>query len=193
MTQAHSWTDQETWSRQAEIDPYWPFAPRRVILMPDFSNKVNVAQRYAQPFSLQVFSKYLLLAADEMEKGLETYRRAALAAGEAKRKSAYREVLLAEQLQRMMRSDQAILEFEDLRFNLSGKVGQTERRGMLNRMSAIVSDEIARTRASLETAHRDSRLGYEWENDYFYTPSVLQEKLKQLDRLKPMLLKAGAR
>ncbi|MGA2271475.1 MAG: hypothetical protein ABSH44_23670 [Bryobacteraceae bacterium] len=193
MTQEHSWTDQETWSRQTEINPYWPFAPRRVILLPDFSNKVNVAQRYAQPFSLKVFSKYLLLAADEMEKGLETYRRAALATGEAKRKSAYREVLLAEQLQRMMRSDQAILEFEDLRFNLSRTIHETERRGMLHRMSAIVSDEIARTRASLETARRDSRLGYEWENDYFYTPYVLQEKLRQLDRLKPMLLDAGMR
>ena len=193
MTQEHSWTDQETWSRQTEISPYWPFAPRRVILLPDFSNKVNVAQRYAQPFSLPVFNKYLLLAADEMEKGLETYRRAALSAGAAKRQSAYREVLLAEQLQRMMRSDQAVLEFEDLRFNLSKEANETERQRMLRRMSAIVSDENVRTRASLETARRDSRLGYEWENDYFYTPYVLQEKLRQLARLKPLLVNAGMR
>jgi hypothetical protein len=53
-----------------------------------------------------------------METGLRSYRQAALNAPAAKRKSAFREVLLAEQLQRMMRSDQAILEFEDLRLRL---------------------------------------------------------------------------
>jgi len=47
-------------------------------------------------------------------------------------------------------------------------------------MSAILKDEMARTRASLETQRRDSRLGYEWEQDYFYTPYVLEEKLKLL-------------
>jgi hypothetical protein len=47
-------------------------------------------------------------------------------------------------------------------------------------MSAILRDEIERTRASLETQRRDSRLGYEWEQDYFYTPYVLEEKLKLL-------------
>ena len=98
---------------------YWPYAPSRVILEPDFSNKVNVAERYANPFSLPVFNKYLLLAADDMEKGLQSYRRAALSAPAAKRRSAFREVLLAEQIQRMMRSDEAVLEFEDLRYRLS--------------------------------------------------------------------------
>ena len=33
--------------------------------------------------------------------------------------AAIREVLLAEQLQRMMRSDRAVIEFEDLRFKLA--------------------------------------------------------------------------
>lgn len=139
-----------------------------------------MAARYAQPFSLPVFNKYLLLAADEMEAGLKSYRQAALKAPERKRQAAFREVLLAEQLQRMMRSDQAILEFEDLRFNLARTTGGVERARMLDRMSAILRDEIARTQASLETQRRDSRLGYEWEQDYFYTPYVLEEKLKLL-------------
>jgi len=180
MTVGHSWTDQEIWSRRSEISPYWPYAVRRVILLPDFSNRVNVAERYAQPFSLKVFNKYLLLAADEMEKGLESYRRAGLAAPEAKRKSAFREVLLAEQLQRMMRSDQAILEFENLRFRLGHNANKADAGGLLDRMTTILREEIARTEASLETDRRDSRLGYEYENDYFYTPFVLREKLKQL-------------
>ena len=180
MTQEHSWTDPERWMQQTEISPYWPFAPRRVILLPDFSNRVNAAERYARPFSLKVFNKYLLLAADEMAKGLQSYRRAALAAPEAKRRTAFREVLLAEQLQRMMRSDQAILEFEDLRFKLSKTADQAGQRRMLDRMTGILKEEIARTRASLEASRRDSRLGYEYENDYFYTPYVLEEKLRQL-------------
>lgn len=50
-----------------------------------------------------------------------------------------------------------------------------------------------RTRASLETARRDSRLGYEWENDYFYTPYVLVEKLRQLEKVKPELFKPATR
>ncbi len=180
MTVEHSWTDQQRWIAGSDINPYWPYAPTRVILWPDFTNQVNVAARYARPFSLPVFNKYLLLAADEMEAGLRSYRQAALSAPPAKKAGAYREVLLAEQLQRMMRSDQAILEFEDLRFNLDKTSGRAARARMLDRMSAILKDEIARTRASLETQRRDSRLGYEWEQDYFYTPYVLEEKLKLL-------------
>ncbi len=177
MTVENSWVDQNQWMRDSSINPYWPYAPARVILWPDFTNKVNVAARYAQPFSLPVFQKYLLLSADEMEAGLKSYRAAALKAPERKRRGAFREVLLAEQIQRMTRSNQAILEFENLRFNLEKT---KDRAQALDRMSVILKEEIARNRASLETQRRDSRLGYEWEQDYFYTPYVLEEKLKQL-------------
>jgi hypothetical protein len=162
------------------ISPYWPYAAHDFVLLPDFSNQENTAERYALPFTLPVFNKYLLLAADEMEKGLQSYRTAALAAPAAKRYGALREVLIAEQLQRMMRSDAAILEFTDLRYRLNHTDNREEQKKMLDRMTAILQGEIPRTRSSLETAHRDSRIGYEWENDYFYTPYVLQEKLGQL-------------
>ena len=154
--------------------------PSRVILLPDFTNRSNAAERYASPFSLSVFNKYLLLAADEMEKGLEDYRRAALQAPARKRKSAFREALLAEQIQRMMRSDQAILEFEDLRVELARSTGDADRTRTLERMTTILKEELVRTEASREAQLRDSRLGYEWEEDYFYTPDVLAEKIAQL-------------
>jgi len=141
---------------------------------------VNVAEDYVRPFSLPVFNKYLNLAAEEMEKGLDSYRRAALNAPAAKRLGAFREVLLAEQLQRMMRSDRAVLEFEDLRFRLAHCGDRAESVRLLNRMAAIVFEEIQRTADSLETARRDSRLGYEWEQDYIYTPDIIEEKLKVL-------------
>jgi hypothetical protein len=190
MTLERSWVDQERWSRISTINPYWPYAPRRVIFNPDFTSRVNMAKRYAEPFTLEVFNKYLLLAADAMERGLRSYRRAALAAPPAKRAGAYREVLLAEQIQRMMRSAQAILEFEDLRFRLAKLDGKAERLSLLDRMSAILAEEIVRTRASMETARRDSRMGYEWEQDYFYTPYVLEEKLKQLERARTVEIPA---
>jgi len=180
MTFEHSWTDQARWSRVSRVNPYWPYTPSEFFLYPDFSNQVNVAERYARPLSLPVFNKYLGLAAEEMEKGLRSYRRAALNAPASKRLGAFREVLLAEQLERMMRSERAVLEFEDLRFRLVHCADRAERGRILDRMAAILAEEIARTTDSLETARRDSRLGYEWEQDYIYSPNTLEEKLKEL-------------
>ena len=176
----HSWAVPGIQAGGVPVSKYWPYAPERVILVPDFTNKINAAARYASPFSLPIFNKYLLAAADEMEKGLESYRRAALGAPASKRRTAFREVLLAEQLQRMMRSDQAILEFEDLRLKLAKAATPAERSSTVDRMAVILKEEIARTEASRETQLRDSRLGYEWEQDYFYTPEVLAEKVLQL-------------
>ena len=70
---------------------------------------------------LPVFLKYLQLAADRMGEGLELYRAAALGAPAAKRASALREVIVAEQIQRMLLSNHAILEFEDLRLQLAAE------------------------------------------------------------------------
>lgn len=183
MTVEHSWTVPGIHGGGVPVSYYWPFAPSRVILNPDFSNRVNAAEQYAKPFTLPVFNKYLLLAAGEMEKGLERYRAAALAAPKEKRRDAFREVLLAEQIEYMMRSDAAILEFEDLRFHLHQAKDQSEKERMLNRMTAILQDEILRTQSAYETARRDSRLGYEWEQDYFYTPHVLEQKVMQLQEV----------
>ena len=47
-------------------------------------------------------------------------------------------------------------------------------------METILKQETARTSAALETAERDSRLGYEWEEDYMYWPQTLRQKLKLL-------------
>lgn len=180
MTLEHSWSDPANWSRTSQINPYWPYVPSRLILFPDFSNQINAAERYTRPFSVGVFNKYLTLAADEMEKGLVSYRKAALAAPVRKKISAMREVLLAEQIERMMRSDRAVVEFEDLRFRLASEQDKAARSRTLNRMTEILREELARTTESLETARRDSRLGYEWEQDYIYTPDTIQEKIDLL-------------
>jgi hypothetical protein len=180
MTLQHSFLDHEHWRKATGVNPYWPYAPANYLIYPDFTNRVNVAERYAKPFSLQVLEKYLSAAADQMEKGLEDYRHAALYAPARKRPNALREVLLAEQIERMLRSSQAVLAFEDSRFHLMNSHDASERTRRLNHMSEILKEEIIRTRSSLETARRDSRLGYAWEQDYLYWPEVLEKKLHLL-------------
>ena len=83
-------------------------------------------------------------------------------------------------MQRMMQSDHAILEFEDLRLQLNKEASAAEKRSILDRMQRIVEDEIARTGLSLLAATRDSRLGFQFEQDYVYTPYSLQEKINVL-------------
>jgi hypothetical protein len=41
-------------------------------------------------------------------------------------------------------------------------------------------EEIDRTELSLLAATRDSRMGFQFEQDYVYTPYSLKEKLKML-------------
>ena len=61
------------------INPYWPYVLPLVSALAGLQRYKQTWRRdYARPFSLAVFNKYLLLAADEMQKGLESYRRAAL-------------------------------------------------------------------------------------------------------------------
>jgi hypothetical protein len=72
------------------------------------------------------------------------------------------------------------VEFEDLRFHVANTNDRSERLRMVDRMTEILKEEIVRTQASLETARRDSRLGYEWEQDYMYWPEVLEKKLQLL-------------
>jgi hypothetical protein len=155
--------------------------PSRLIFWPDFSNRDNAAQGYIGFFTIPVFQKYLKLSADRMEQGLQSYRQAALHAPPAKQKLAFREVLLAEQLQRMMRSEHAIIEFEGMRLALAKTSVAAEKRDLLQSMTTLLRAERERTVSSRETARRDSRLGYEWEQDYIYTPDTIAEKLKLLD------------
>jgi len=169
------------------INPYWPFTVSRMVFYPDFSNKTNKAEQYARSATgieikegmtiLPVFLKYLKMAYDKMEEGLDLYRKAALEAPESKRSQAVKEVVVAEQLQRMMQSDHAILEFEDLRLQLNDAQRETDKKALLNRMETIAQEELARTELSLLAATRDSRLGFQFEQDYVYTPYSLQQKI----------------
>lgn len=181
QTIEHSFWDQKEWDNRTLVNPYWPYVWGGYLFYPDFSNRKNMAEENAQGFSLNVFTKYLVLAAEEMDKGLASYRQAALQAPAGKQENAFREVLLAEQVERMLRSGVAILEFENLRFHLVKTDDQAKRAQALDRMTEILKEEIARTQLSLKAAERDSRLGYEWENDYVYFPEVLRRKLALLE------------
>ncbi|MCB9766702.1 MAG: hypothetical protein H6752_00790 [Candidatus Omnitrophica bacterium] len=195
----HSWWDEQKWSHRItghKMNPYWPYTHARMVFYPDFTNRSNRAEQYARTWSgigqienpeklnenrvLPVFNKHLLLAADEFEKGLLPYRQAALSAPESKREGAMKEVMVAEQIRNMLLSLNAILEFEDLRFRLVHLEADDPSENILGRMKEILRDEIERTERSLVIAERDSRLGYECEQDYVYTPYVLREKIRLL-------------
>jgi hypothetical protein len=188
----HSWLDHEKWLGYfgGQVNPYWPFTVARMVFCPDFSHSQNLAESYARDATgvevkpgvkmLPVFLKYLGRASDQMEEGLKLYRAAALASPASKRQKAVREVVVAEQLLRMMQSDYAILEFEDLRFQLAGEQDAGKAASIRDRLKTIVREEIARTERSLLAATRDSRLGFQQEQDYVYTPYSLSEKLKSL-------------
>jgi hypothetical protein len=188
-TYNYSWTDFEKWMGYfgGELNPYWPFTVSRMVFYPDFTDKTNKAEEYARNATgieadekiklLPVFLNYMNQAENRMEEGLKLYREAALISPESKRKQAVREVIVAEQLHRMMQSDSAILEFEDLRLKLAAEKDIKKREVVLDRMESIVSDEIDRTELTLLASTRDSRLGFQFEQDYVYTPYSLKEKL----------------
>ncbi len=188
----HSWSDHSKWQGYfgAGINPYWPFTVSRMVFYPDFTNQANKAELYARSATgvqvgrerrvLPVFLKYLRQASDQMEEGLKLYRTAALGSPKSKRQQAVREVVVAEHLQRMMQSNYAILEFEDLRIQLAAEKDRQKKIAILDRMKTIVREEIARTELSLLAAERDSRLGFQHEQDYVYTPYSLREKLESL-------------
>jgi hypothetical protein len=68
-----------------------------------------------------------------------------------------------------------------MRLALHQAADAASKRALLDRMTDLLQEERARTVSSWETARRDSRLGYEWEQDYIYTPETIQEKLKLID------------
>jgi hypothetical protein len=191
----HSWTDHQMWMGYlgGGINQYWPFTVSRLVFYPDFTNRTNKAENYARSTSgiqadnetavLPVFLKYLKLAAGKMEEGLKHYREAALNCPAGKRENAVREVVIAEQLLRMMQSESSILEFEDLRLQFFMEKDGRTASGIIDNLEKIVKDEIERTVLSLIAARHDSRLGFQQECDYVYTPYSLQEKLKILQNV----------
>ncbi|MDM8006134.1 MAG: hypothetical protein QUV05_08320 [Phycisphaerae bacterium] len=188
----YSWTDQGMWTGYlgGELNPYWPFTVSRLVFYPDFTNRTNRAEIYARSVSgiespgdrrvLPVFLRYLRLASDRLEEGLKLYRSAALGSPASRRETALREVVVVEQLQRMLQSNHAILEFESLRLQLAAEQDRLKAAATLDRMATILREEITRTELSLLAAARDSRLGFQFECDYVYTPYSLREKLESL-------------
>lgn len=188
----YSWMDQHGWVGYlgAEINPYWPYTLTRLVFIPDFTNRSNRAENYARGASgidvpgdekiLPVFLKYLRQATDRFEDGLDRYRTAALRSPETKRAGALREVIVAEQVHRILMSNQVILTFEDLRLRLVAEQNRAKAEVILDRMVAILQEEIARTELALVAVTRDSRIGFQYECDYVYTPFSLREKLELL-------------
>lgn len=188
----HSWMDQAMWQGYlgAEMNPYWPFTVSRLVFLPDFSNQSNAAESYARGVSgiespgeqevLPVFLKYLRLATDKLGEGLALYRAAAIESPEGKRAGALREVIVAEQIERMLLSNQAILGFESMRLQLVAEKETSKANALLDSMEGMLREEISRTELVLNAMEHDARIGFQFEVDYVYTPYSLGEKVKVL-------------
>lgn len=201
MTLEHSWWDPLKWRTHlaARIHPLWPFTRFAFSFIPDFTNRTNMAVRYAENSSgvarmedrqtierrpvLPLFMDRVRQTEEKLEEGLQLYRAAALKAPDSKRQRAFREVNLVEQMKRMMGSLSAVLEFEDLRFRLMETREADRKKALLDRMVEILRAEKVRVAEAIESARWDSRLGFEMEMDYLYTPHVLTEKMKVLDQV----------
>jgi hypothetical protein len=84
--------------------------------------------------------------------------------------------------------------FRHLRLRQAAEKDIKKREEILDRMECIVHDEIVRTELSLLAATRDSRLGFQFEQDYVYTPYSLKEKLRVLrDTLNTQLRTARSK
>lgn len=187
-----SWMDQGMWQGYlgAEMNPYWPFTVSRLVFLPDFSNSTNAAEGYARGVSgieapgeqkvLPVFLKYLRLSTDKLAEGLALYRAAGLQSPEGKRAGALREVIVAEQIERMLLSNQAILGFEDMRLQLMAETDAAKAGALLDQMERVLREEIERTELVLNAMAHDARIGFQYEVDYVYTPYSLGEKLEVL-------------
>jgi hypothetical protein len=82
----------------------------------------------------------------------------------------------------MLCSLDAILDFEQQRLELAKSTDRVAAEHLLDQLTAIAEDEIHRTQRSLRLTELDSRLGYQMEMDYVYSPMVLEEKLQLLQR-----------
>jgi len=186
-TYKYSWADEK---KRLPLNPYWPFTVSRMVFYPDFSNKTNKAEKYARSATglqvgdeikvLPIFLKYLYQAAEKMEAGLKLYRMAAQNCSPSKKEGAFREVVVAEQLHRMMLSDHAVLEFEDIRIQLMAESDKRQALKLVGKLEDIARLELERTELSLQAAEKDSRLGFQFEQDYVYTPYALSEKIGSL-------------
>ena len=189
MTFTHSWTDHDKWTGYlgAQINPYWPFTVTRMVFYPDFTNKANMAEIYARGATgvetgsetklLPLFLKYLGLANEQMEQGLHLYREAAL------RSRSPNERVPSGSGDRRTDSanDPERFGYPRIRRPAATIRGRTRPRKTFRNAGQDGTDSprgIERTELALIAARRDSRLGFQFEQDYVHTPYSLRENWK---------------
>jgi hypothetical protein len=93
----------------------------------------------------------------------------------------------------MLESNATILEFEDTRMQWVTATEAQEAGALLDRLERLLRQEVRRTKLALLAASRDSRLGFQFEQDYVYTPYSLRQKLRVLQETLKEQLPAARR
>ena len=128
-----------------------------------------------------VVQKQFRKMSEKWEKGLDALRRALKQVPEHLRADARKDLGVSETCFIHFRSVANQVKFYLLRQQLESATGDLRR--IRAEMAALCRDEIDLARRLYPIARRDSRLGYEASNHYFYRPLDLAEKVLNCDRV----------
>ena len=128
-----------------------------------------------------VVQKQFRKMSEKWEKGLDALRRALKQVPGHLRADARKDLGVSETCFIHFRSVANQVKFYLLRHQLESETGDLRR--VRAEMTALCRDEIDLARRLYPIARRDSRLGYEASNHYFYRPLDLAEKVLNCDRV----------
>jgi hypothetical protein len=168
------------WSGAEYIDPTWPHLVSWMWIKPDFSGKTNSAAQLARNFSLPVYRKYMQQTLEKLQRGLTSYRKAALAAPSSRKAAALKEVGVAEMMALIVASSIRHVDFETARFNLASAKNRKEGEALLNSMRQLLTAELSDVEVALLLASKDSRIGFHTYYGRIISPYNLQQKAEQL-------------
>ena len=129
----------------------------------------------------EVVQKQFQTMSEKWEKGLEALRRALHLVPEHLQAEARKDLGVSETCFIHFRSVANQVKFYILRQQLDSGIGDLRR--VRSEMAAIARDEIDLARRLYPIARRDSRIGYEASNHYYYRPLDLAEKVLNCDHL----------
>lgn len=147
-------------------------------------------ERWRTVYPVDVFIRQLRLVASGFDAATEDLKQATGYPNNGKSKILDKEIGIAETVACHYASAANQAEFIQLRDNLQTEVSDNKH-AIKKRIRQLLVEEIALAKRMAALQRKDSRLGYEASNHYFYVPSDLDEKVLNcrylLDRWLPTL------
>ncbi|MBN2329496.1 MAG: hypothetical protein JXR73_20310 [Candidatus Omnitrophica bacterium] len=132
------------------------------------------------PYPAEVLGGQYAKVAEGWKEGLASLRRAVKAAAPEKREGAQAQLRFAEAAQLHFQSTANQIRFCIIRNDLldkTKKLSGEERSERIGKLKNLLEKEIEAARRLFVLARRDSRIGFEASNHYYYVPADLMEKV----------------